>query len=423
MGGLLAIVMAGGAGERLQPLTRDRAKAAVPFGGKFRLIDFTLSNCINSGLRQIYILTQYRSESLHRHVQNGWSISSAGLGDFIYCVPAQQKLGVEWYRGTADAVRQNLNLVKMKDVEDVLILSGDHIYKMNYLQLMTYHRMKKASLTVAAIRVRKEEAAGNLGVMEIDQDSRLISFEEKPTQPKTIAEAPDYALASMGIYIFKVSTLFEALQGNEDDFGKDIIPGMVGRHTDIFVYDYEKENKIEDFIVEVKEGRREKILVNRTSDSGYWRDVGTIDAYYKASMDLVGVEPAFNLYGGKWPIRTYQRPLPPAKSVLGGNTPESIVCDGVIVSGGTVWESILSPGVIVERGASVVQSIIFDDVVIEPGASVRRAIVDKESIIRAGASVGLNRDVDTARGCTVSASGITVVPKGVDIGRSERSLL
>jgi glucose-1-phosphate adenylyltransferase len=227
----------------------------------------------------------------------------------------------------------------------------------------------------------------------------------------------------MGIYIFKVSTLFEALQGNEDDFGKDIIPGMVGRHTDVFVYDYEKENKIEDFIVEVKEGRREKILVNRTSDSGYWRDVGTIDAYYKASMDLVGVEPAFNLYGGKWPIRTYQRPLPPAKSVLGGNTPESIVCDGVIVSGGAVWESILSPGVVVERGASVVQSIIFDDVVIEPGAAVRRAIVDKESIIRAGASVGLNRDVDKARGCTVSAAGITVVPKGTDIGRSEPSLL
>ena len=190
-----------------------------------------------------------------------------------------------------------------------------------------------------------------------------------------------------------------------------------------YLFDYEKENKIEDFIVEVKEGRREKVLVDRTRDSAYWRDVGTIDAYYEASMDLVGVKPAFNLYGGKWPIRTYQRPLPPAKSVLGGNTPESIVCDGVIVSGGAVWESILSPGVIVERGASVVQSIIFDDVVIEPGASVRRAIVDKESIVRAGASVGLNRDIDKARGCTVSASGITVVPKGVDIGRSEPSLL
>ena len=423
MDGLLAIVMAGGVGERLQPLTRDRAKASVPFGGKFRLIDFTLSNCINSGLRQIYILTQYRSESLHRHVQDGWSISSAGLGDFIYCVPAQQKLGVEWYRGTADAVRQNLNLAQRGGVDDVLILSGDHIYKMNYRQLLTYHRSKKAGLTVSAIRVRKEQAAGRLGVMETDPDNRLIGFEEKPAQPKTMAEAPDYALASMGVYIFKVGTLLEALQGNEDDFGRDIIPGMIGKHSDIFVYDYEKENKIEDYIVEVKEGRRERILVDRTSDSGYWRDVGTIDAYYEASMDLVGVEPAFNLYGGKWPIRTYQRPLPPAKLVLGGNTPESIICDGVIISGGTVWESIISPGVVVERGAVVEQSIIFDDVVIEPGARVRRAIVDKESKIRAGASIGLDRELDKARGCIISDSGVTVVPKGSDIGRSELTLL
>jgi len=423
MDGLLAIVMAGGAGERLQPLTRERAKAAVPFGGKFRLIDFTLSNCVNSGLRQIYILTQYRSESLHRHVQDGWSISSAGLGDFIYCVPAQQKLGFEWYRGTADAVRQNLNLAQRAGVDDVLILSGDHIYKMNYRQLMTYHRTKKAGLTISAIRARKEQAAGSLGVMEIDPDNLLIGFEEKPAQPKTMAEAPDYALASMGVYIFKVSTLLEALRGSEDDFGKDIIPKMVGKRSDVFVYDYEKENKIEDYIVQVREGRRERILVDRIQDSGYWRDVGTIDAYYEASMDLVGVEPAFNLYGGKWPIRTYQRPLPPAKVVLGGHVPESIVSDGVIVSGGTVWNSILSPGVVVERGAVVEQSIIFDDVVIEPGARVRRAIIDKESIIRAGATIGLNREIDKARGCTVSDSGVTVVPKGSDIGRSEPALL
>ncbi|HLB27610.1 MAG TPA: glucose-1-phosphate adenylyltransferase [Dehalococcoidales bacterium] len=420
---LLVIVMAGGVGERLQPLTQERAKAAVPFGGKFRLIDFTLSNCINSGLRQIYILTQYRSESLHRHVQDGWAISSAGLGDFIYCVPAQQKLGVDWYRGTADAVRQNLNLVKMKDVDDVLILSGDHIYKMNYQQLMNYHRMKKASFTIAAIRVKKEEAAGKLGVLGTDQDCRLVSFQEKPPEPSTLADAPNYCLASMGVYIFKAGALFEALKGNEDDFGKDIIPAMVGKRSDIFVYDFEKENKIEDVIVEVKDGKREKILVERTRDSGYWKDVGTIDAYYEASMDLVGLEPIFNLYGGKWPLRTYQRPFPPAKVVLGGNTPESLVCDGVIVSGGTVWSSILSPGVVVERGASVEQSIIFDDVVIEPGARVRRAIIDKESIIRSGASVGVNHDVDRARGCTVSAGGITVVPKGLEIGRNELVLL
>ncbi len=422
MDGLLTIIMAGGAGERLQPLTRERAKAAVPFGGKFRLIDFTLSNCVNSGLRQIYILTQYLSESLNKHVQDGWSISSAGLGDFIYCVPAQQKLGNEWYRGTADAVRQNLNLARRANVENVLILSGDHIYKMNYQQLLNYHRTKKAGLTISAIRVKKEQAS-SLGIMETDPDNRLIGFEEKPANPKTMTEAPEHCLASMGVYIFKVGTLLEALQGNEDDFGKDIIPGMIGKRSDVFVYDYEKENKIEDYIIQVKEGRRERILVDRIHDSGYWRDVGTIDAYYEASMDLVGVEPAFNLYGGKWPIRTYQRPLPPAKCVLGGHVPESIVSEGVIVSGGTVWNSILSPGVVVERGAVVEQSIIFDDVVIEPGARVKKAIIDKESMVRAGASVGFNREIDKARGCTVTDSGVTVVPKGSDIGRTEIALL
>ncbi len=419
---ILAIVMAGGAGERLKPLTRERAKAAVPFGGKFRIIDFTLSNCINSGLRQIYVLTQYRSESLNRHIQDGWGISSAGLGDFVYGVPAQQKLGSDWYRGTADAVRQNLNLLKRRDVDDVLILSGDHIYKMNCRQLADYHRKKKAGLTICAIRVSKEQAAGRLGVMEVDLDNRLVGFQEKPTEPKMMPQAPDYALASMGVYIFSAGTLLGVLEGHEDDFGKDIIPGMIGKRGDIFIYDYEKENSIQDFAVEVKDGIRQKVLVDRTRDSSYWKDVGTIETYYAASMDLVGIDPLFNLYGERWPLRTYQRPLPPSKCVLGGKTPESIVSDGCIISGGNVWSSVLSPGVIVERDASVEQSIIFDDVVIEPGARVRRAIVDKESRIRAGASLGLDRDADRARGATVSGSGITVVPKGSDIGRGERLL-
>jgi glucose-1-phosphate adenylyltransferase len=419
----LAIIMAGGAGERLQPLTRERSKAAVPFGGKFRLIDFTLSNCVNSGLRQIFVLTQYRSESLNRHVQEGWGISSSGLGDFIYCVPAQQKLGAEWYRGTADAVRQNLNLIRRRDVADVLILSGDHVYKMNYLQFVAYHRVKKAGLTVSAIRARKEEAVGRLGVLEIDQDHRLVGFEEKPAQPKTMPDAPDYSLASMGIYVFKVGTLLQALQGQEEDFGKHIIPGMIDKHHDIFIYDYEKENKIEDFVVEVKDGVREKVLVDRARDSSYWKDVGNIDSYYEASMDLVAVDPIFNLYGERWPFRTYQRPLPPSKCVLGGKTPESIVCDGCIISGGTAWNCILSSGVIVERDAVVEQSVIFDDVVIEPGARIRRAIVDKESRIQAGASIGYDREADKRRGCTISDNGIVVVPKGTNISRSEPSLL
>jgi glucose-1-phosphate adenylyltransferase len=412
---VITIIMAGGAGERLQPLTRERSKAAVPFGGKFRLIDFTLSNCINSGLRKVYVLTQYRSESLNHHVQNGWGISSSGLGDFIYCVPAQQKLGAEWYKGTADAVRQNLNLINTKEADDILILAGDHIYKMNYVQMLAYHRRKKAALTVSAIRERKERAAKVLGVLEVDGDYKLVGFEEKPVQPKTLPDAPDFALASMGVYIFKVSMLLEVLQEQGDDFGKHIIPEMIGKQHDIYVYDYEKENRIEDFKVEVKDGIREKILVERTRDSSYWKDVGTIDSYYEASMDLVGVDTLFNLYGERWMLRTYQRPLPPSKFVLGGKALESIVCDGCIISGGTVWNSILSPGVVVERGVEVEQSIIFDDVIIEPGARVRRAIIDKQSRIRAGASIGYNKEADKSKGCTISDSGIVVVPRGTDI--------
>jgi glucose-1-phosphate adenylyltransferase len=412
---VLTIIMAGGAGDRLQPLTRERAKPAVPFGGKFRLIDFTLSNCVNSSLRQIFVLTQYRSESLNKHIQDGWGISSSGLGDFIYSVPAQQKIGADWYRGTADAVRQNLNLIKSKDVDHILILSGDHVYKMNYSQMLDYHLANKASLTISAIRVRKEEAAGRLGVLSVDRSYRLIGFEEKPAIPKTIPGSPDYTLASMGVYLFNTGTLLEVMKIPEDDFGKGIIPKMIEKYADVFVYDYERKNRIQDFIIEVSEGRRRKALVDRTRDSAYWRDVGTIESYYDASMDLVGVDPLFNLYGEKWLIRTYQRPLPPTKCIIGGRTPESIISDGCIISGGTVWGSILSPGIIVERDAIVERSIIFDDVIIEPHARLRRAIVDKETIIRAGATIGYDLEADKRKGCTVSETGIVVVPKGVEI--------
>ena len=413
---VLALVMAGGMGERLKPLTRERSKSAVPFGGKFRIIDFTLSNCLNSGLRQISVLTQYKSSSLHKHIQEGWGISGSGLGYYIYCVPAQQKMGADWYQGTADAVRQNLDLVSGKDIESIVILSGDHIYKMNYLQMLTYHRMKKADVTTSAIRVRKEQAARTLGVLEVNRTYRMIGFEEKPAQPRTIADAPEYVLASMGVYIFKVATLLKALKEPSDDFGRDVIPGMIGEGRRVFAYDYEKENKIEDFVVEVKEGRRQKVLVDRTRDSSYWKDVGNIDSYYEANMELVGVDPFFNLYGEKWPFRTYQRPLPPTKVVLGGSTPDSIVCEGCIVSGGTVRRSILSPGVVVERNAVVEDSIVFDDVNIEPGARIRRAIIDKEVRIQSGASLGYDLEADKGRGCTISDTGIVVVPKGMDIG-------
>ena len=412
---IVSLLMAGGIGERLKPLTKERAKAAVPFAGKFRLIDFTLSNCINSGIRQIYVLTQYRSWSLQRHIQEGWSISSSGLGDFIYPMPAQQKMGAVWYRGTADAVRQNLDLVRDKDFDHVLILSGDHVYKMHYIQLLDYHKRKKAGLTISAVRVRKEHAAHRLGVIEVDRENCMVGFEEKPAEPRTIPGAPDYVLASMGVFVFETQALIEALQGPEDDFGKEVIPRMKNKNYDVFVYDYQKENRIEDYIVQVKDGKREKVLVERTPDSGYWRDVGTIDEYYEASMDLVGIDPLFNLYGEKWTLRTFQRPLPPSKCVLGGKTPESIVCEGCIISGGTVWNSILSPGVVVERDAFIEQSIVFDDVNIEPGARARRAIIDKEARLLAGAQVGYDAKADRQRGCTITDSGIVVVPRGLVI--------
>ena len=422
MGNILAIIMAGGAGERLQPLTRKRSKASVPFAGKFRLIDIVLSSCINSGIRRIFVLTQYLSESLNRHIQNGWSISSSGLGDFIYCIPAQMKMGAVWYRGTADAVRQNLNLID-KDTEDVIILSGDHVYKMNYLHLLSYHHERNASLTISAIRTRKQEASGKLGVLEVDHDLRLIGFEEKPVEPKEIPDAPDYVLASMGIYIFKARTLIDVLRGDGQDFGKHIIPAMINIRKDVFVYDFEKQNRIKDYEIIVKDGIREKVLVEKTHDSSYWKDVGTIDAFYEASMDLIHVDPLFSLYGENWPLRTYQRQSPPAKCILGGKIMDSIMCDGCIISGGTIEQSILSPNVIVEKDAAEMQSVIFDDVYVEPGARIRRAIVDKECKIRAGAAIGFNPVEDKARGCTVTDSGIVVVPKGSEIFRSEPSLL
>jgi glucose-1-phosphate adenylyltransferase len=420
---VLAIIMAGGAGERLQPLTQLRSKASVPFAGKYRLIDLTLSNCINSGIRRIFILTQYLSESLNRHIQDGWSISSSGLGDFIYCMPAQQKMGAEWYRGTADAVRQNLNLLQGKGIEDILILSGDHVYKMDYGSFLDFHRLKNAGLTISALRAKPAEASGNLGVLEVDEYRRLVGFEEKPLRPHTIPENPDYCLASMGIYAFRVDVLLKALDGDGMDFGKHVIPGMAGRRRDVFVYDFEKQNKIQDYEIKVEYGVREKILVEATRDSSYWRDVGTIDSYFEASMDLISVDPMFSLYGEKWPMRTLQRQLPPTKCILGGRIADSILSDGCIISGGSVERSILSPCVIVERDAVVEQSVVFDDSNIEPGARVRRAIIDKECTIHSGASIGYDRAADSARGFKISEGGVVVIPKGTQVGASGQRLL
>jgi len=352
---------------------------------------------------------------LNRHIQEGWAISSAGLGDYIYCIPAQQKLGTSWYLGTADAVRQNLDLINREHVDHVLVLSSDHIYKMNYRQMVEVHVRTQAGLTISAVRVKKEQAARRLGVLETARDHRLTGFAEKAAQPKAISRDSDWVQASMGVYLFKVDVLLQVLQIGGHDFGKDIVPAMMGRGDDIFVYDYEKENRIEDFETIVKNGVRESRLVERTSDSMYWKDVGSLDAYFDANMALVEVDPPFSLYGGRWPVRTFQRPMPPSKCILGGRISDSIVCDGCLVSGGAVCGSILSPGVIVERDALVEQSVIFDDVIIEPGARLRRAIVDKRTVIRAGVSVGHNPQEDKKRGFMISDNGIVIVPKGMDV--------
>jgi glucose-1-phosphate adenylyltransferase len=337
------------------------------------------------------------------------------MGDYIYCVPAQQKMGPEWYRGTADAVRQNVDLFMQRDVEYVLILSGDHVYKMNYLQMLGYHKMKDADMTVSAVRSKREEAAGSLGVLEIDQEHRIVGFEEKPAEPKTVPDAPEFALTSMGVYIFKADALREILGDKFDDFGKDVIPALVGSSSGLFAYDYTNENKIEDFTVEVRDGKRRKNMTDRTRDSSYWRDVGSIDSYFEASMDLVAVDPLFSLYGEKWPFRTYQRVLPPGKCTMGGRISDSIICDGCIISGSMVARSILSPNVVVEKGANVEESVILDDVIIEPNARIRRSIIDKEVRIEAGASLGYSADEDKSKGCTLSDQGIVVVAKGSNI--------
>lgn len=406
----LAIVMAGGAGERLRPLTDDRAKPAVPFGGKFRLIDFTLSNCINSGIRQIFVLTQYKSASLNRHLQEGWGISSSRLGEYIYPMPAQQKLGSDWYRGTADAVRQNLDLVRNKNVRHILVLSGDHVYKMDYSLMLTYHRKKNSSLTVSAISVPMTEAAGRLGVLEVDSNAKLIGFEEKPIRPKTRTDSPDLCFASMGVYIFTIDFLLEALAGGEEDFGKEIIPAMIKKKQEIYIYPYETENKIPDRTVRTTHRTVKKISIPKGKDSSYWQDVGTIDTYFQASMDLLGKDPPFNLYAENWPIRTQQESFPPSKCV-GGSTCGSIVSDGCLITEASAESSILSPGVILKEGAKIENSVIFDRALIGPGARIRRTIIDKDVIVEPGAMLGYDREADRKNGCTVSESGVTVVPK------------
>jgi len=396
---VLAMILAGGRGERLYPLTRDRAKPAVPFGAIYRIIDFTLSNCLNSGIRRIYALTQYKSTSLQRHIQLGWNILSAPLGEFIEAVPAQQRIDEHWYQGTADAIFQNIYTLQMERPDLVLILSGDHIYKMDYRKMIAFHLEKGADLTVAAIRMGRR-LSREFGVIEIDEDWRVTGFQEKPEEPKTIPGDPGGILASMGIYVFDTEVLVrrlieDARSDSSHDFGKDILPMMIGKDQ-VFAFDFRQGD---------------------CGGTGYWRDVGTIDAYYEANMDLISVTPQLNLYDSQWPILTYQPTSPPAKTVWieegrVGTALNSIISNGCIISGGNVKRSILSPKVTVHSFAEIEDSILLEGVDVGRKAKIKKAIVDKEVQIPQGMEIGFHLDEDAKR-FTVTASGIVVVPRGI----------
>lgn len=417
---VLAFIMAGGRGERLMPLTSDRTKPAVPFGGIYRLIDFTLTNCVNSGLYKIIILPQYKSQSLNEHLEDGWNIFSHKIGQFLKIVPPQQRTGTDWYRGTADSIRQNLYLIERYLPDYVLILSGDHIYKMDYKRFLQYHEEKDADITISLIEV-PVESAHQFGVAEVNDDFRIQTFQEKPKKNvKTIPGDPLHALASMGIYIFKTKTILNILKsGREDDFGREIIPRLLDTHK-IYAFAYGRENRIADYIYETREdGERSLKFDPQTRDSAYWRDVGTLDAYWNANMDLTGVDPFFNLYGRLWPIHTYQIPAPPAKFIFAnerseesrvGKALDSIVAPGCIVSG-IVRNCVLSYNVVVRSWATVDESVILDNVTVGRHCRIKKAIIDKHNVIPPYTEIGYHPKEDAKR-FTVTSRGIVVVPKG-----------
>jgi len=403
---VLTFIMAGGKGERLYPLTRDRTKPAVPFGGIYRIIDFTLSNCINSGLRKIYLLTQYKSASLQRHIRLGWNILPSELGQFIEILPAQQRVGDSWYLGTADAIYQNLYTLEIDQSDEVLILAGDHIYKMNYYTMIDFHRELDADLTVGVVEVDKDKAS-HLGIVEVDDSNKIVGFQEKPMKPKTIPAQPDKVYASMGIYVFKHSVLEEELyedakiRNSKHDFGRDIIPQMLKKGLKISLFNFIDENK---------------------KEAKYWRDIGTIDAYYEANMDLIQVNPVFNLYDSDWSIRTLQEQFPPAKTVFSGEeitgrvglVLDSVVSGGCIISGGRIQRSILSPDVRINSYCEVYDSILMEGVNVGRYAKIKRAIIDKDVDIPQGMVIGYDLEEDKKR-FSVTESGIVVVAKGTEI--------
>jgi glucose-1-phosphate adenylyltransferase len=392
----LVIVLAGGAGERLYPLTKDRAKPAVYFGGPYRIIDFALSNCINSGLRRIFIATQYKSLSLNRHIRMGWSVVSEELGEFIEILPPQKRIGEQWYQGTADAVYQNLYSIIREDPRYLIVLSGDHVYKMDYARMLRFHQERGAAATLAAIEEPIADAS-RFGIVAINEHDQVTGFLEKPTNPPPIPGSPDFVLASMGVYIFDTDVLVSALEADASrptshDFGKDIIPALI-HQVPVFGYRFSDENK---------------------KAAKYWRDIGTLDAYFEANMDLCHVNPEFNLYDPEWPLRTYQPQAPPAKFVFAeegrrcGQALDSVISPGCIVSGSTVSGSVLCPNVRVHSFCHIEDCILMPGVRVGRHARIRRAIIDRDVLIPRAALIGYNHEEDRRRH-TVTDAGVVVV--------------
>lgn len=399
---VLAVVLAGGEGSRLYPLTRHRAKPAVPFGGKYRIIDFSLSNAVNSGLRKIMVLTQYKSHSLERHIREAWAFLSGTLGEYVYSIPPQQRINKNWYLGTGDAIYQNLYQIRMANPTYVIVLSGDHIYKMDYRYMLNFHEQTGAEATIGVIEVDRSQAS-HFGVVQLDSRSGITGFIEKPKDQQIISQLPPRVLVSMGIYIFHIKTLIEFLEydaantQSNHDFGRDIIPYMVESSRRVFAYQFRESG---------------------SDNPPYWRDVGTLDAYYEANMDLVSIVPSLNLYDNEWPFRTVSEQVPPAKFVFSqsaknrvGMALDSIVSDGCIISGGQVYSSVLATNVRVNSYADVRESVIMSGVHIGRNCRIKRAVIDKNVWIPPGTVIGYDPEHDRKR-FTVSESGITVIPKG-----------
>lgn len=402
----LVMILAGGEGKRLLPLTKDRAKPAVPFGGRYRIVDFVLNNFINSGFFKIKVLTQYKSDSLNKHITRGWVLSPF-LNQYVDLCPAQMRTGSNWYRGTADAIYQNVFHITDEDPDYVCIFGGDHIYKMDVSQMLDFHKENNADLTISAIPIPIEEAS-EFGIMEVDENWRLTNFVEKPkTKPKSIPGQPDMCLASMGNYIFGKDVLLKALDEDENiensshDFGKNVIPMLLEQGKNIFVYNF-ATNEFSGIT---------------DAERGYWRDVGSIDAYWQANMDLLDSNPELNLYSKDWPLRTFNYNYPPAKFVWQegdrvGMATNSMVSEGCVVSGGSISKCVLSPKVRINSYSQVYESILMENVDVGRYSRIKKSIIDKNVKIPPNTRIGYNREEDIRRGFHVSPDGVTVVPKG-----------